>query len=73
MIMRISKTSKENARICDFARIHIDGPDWVVAIYKNGAVAYLHTSDGPARFPSIKAASDAIKKINKNVYISLYN
>lgn len=66
---RMTKTSKENLLVADKIKIESSKtyPEWMVAIYRNGNLAYLSDSEGPITYKTIVEARRVVKRIRPDL------
>lgn len=63
--MRMTKQSRENARVAIEARVHaMAGAFTVELIGGGGARAWIQSIEGPNRYPTIADARRAVRRLN---------
>lgn len=68
---RMTKTSKENLLVADRIKIEKVKSDYytsfLVAIYKDGNIAFLSDAEGPISYLSLAAARRVVKRIRPDL------
>lgn len=66
--MRMTKQSRENAKVAVEARVHaMAGSYTVEMVGSSGARAWIQSTEGPNRYPSIADARRAVRRLNPSL------